>query len=232
MSAKDIFGRTPQDIYNLKQLKSQAQKYENKESETGGWDDSEAKEWSTDRIDIETVNYDKIDAKTLMKNYISIQKPVLIKNAIKQLPYLKTIFEKQNFESYFGNTIVSSGEIPYSSTYNKKENRGEFLKLKRALNSYVFCGIDKHRDAKLMSEFDKFELTKKLFNDNWQLYAGPKETGAPLHIHTNAWNLLVYGKKRWIINPPLDGIYSIEPIRKWLEKMKNNTTNLFKKQAT
>ena len=37
-----------------------------------------------------------------------------------------------------------------------------------------------------------------------------------MHMHVDAWNLLVYGQKRWFLAPPFQGVYSSTPIMEWL----------------
>lgn len=42
-----------------------------------------------------------------------------------------------------------------------------------------------------------------------QFYLGSKDTGAPMHYHTNpAWNALIYGKKGWVLLPPSQAAFS------------------------
>ena len=40
-------------------------------------------------------------------------------------------------------------------------------------------------------------LTKMPLPQHFQWFLGPPMSGAPLHSHTNAWNCLLYGRKRW-----------------------------------
>jgi oxalate decarboxylase/phosphoglucose isomerase-like protein (cupin superfamily) len=41
-------------------------------------------------------------------------------------------------------------------------------------------------------------------------------SGAPMHMHKDAFNVLAYGEKRWLLLPPRDAVYSAEPISEWL----------------
>jgi hypothetical protein len=36
----------------------------------------------------------------------------------------------------------------------------------------------------------------------WEFFAGPANSGAPLHYHNDAFNVLVHGEKRWVLLPP------------------------------
>lgn len=45
-------------------------------------------------------------------------------------------------------------------------------------------------------------------NPDHTFYLGPANTGAPLHFHDSAWNLVVFGMKRWFAFPPHHSWYS------------------------
>ena len=47
-------------------------------------------------------------------------------------------------------------------------------------------------------------------------YLGGPGTGAPWHIHKDAVNALVYGRKRWFLLPPERALYSALPFAEWL----------------
>jgi hypothetical protein len=42
---------------------------------------------------------------------------------------------------------------------------------------------------------------------NAQFYLGPTRSGAPFHFHRAAFNMLVYGRKKWILQPPEHSSY-------------------------
>lgn len=44
-----------------------------------------------------------------------------------------------------------------------------------------------------------------------EFYLGGPGTGAPLHYHQDAFNVLVYGTKRWHLRPPFYASLSNEP---------------------
>lgn len=48
-----------------------------------------------------------------------------------------------------------------------------------------------------------------------QWYMGVPGSGAPEHIHTDAVNALVYGRKRWFLKPPEHASYSKLPPLAW-----------------
>jgi len=49
-----------------------------------------------------------------------------------------------------------------------------------------------------------------------QLSVGGAGTGSPPHFHKAAANMLVYGRKRWLLFPPQDALYQKQPIAEWL----------------
>ena len=48
-------------------------------------------------------------------------------------------------------------------------------------------------------------------------YLGGKMTGAPFHIHSDALNLAVSGKKRWWLVTPRDAVWSRRHIQEYVE---------------
>ena len=49
-----------------------------------------------------------------------------------------------------------------------------------------------------------------------QFYLGGPGSGSPLHIHKDAFNTLMYGKKRWFLISPASALYSTVPISTWV----------------
>ena len=62
-----------------------------------------------------------------------------------------------------------------------------------------------------------------------QFYLGAIGTGAPLHSHVHAYNILVHGRKQWYVAPPRHGLYSREPIRNWVS---SSYSSMLKSGAT
>ena len=55
-------------------------------------------------------------------------------------------------------------------------------------------------------------------SERLQFYLGGEGTGAPLHYHGNAVNLLAHGRKRWFLLPPANAMFSRRPAARWLDK--------------
>ena len=49
-----------------------------------------------------------------------------------------------------------------------------------------------------------------------QFFVGPPGSGAPMHFHTKAINVLAFGRKRWFLLPPDKAIYSSRPVSEWI----------------
>jgi hypothetical protein len=48
-----------------------------------------------------------------------------------------------------------------------------------------------------------------------QFYLGGPGSGSPFHFHKDAFNALMYGKKRWFLLPPSLALYSTIPVSSW-----------------
>ena len=51
-----------------------------------------------------------------------------------------------------------------------------------------------------------------------QVFVGGPGSGAPLHYHTDAWNVVAWGRKHWWLLPPAAGAYSSEPAASWAKR--------------
>jgi hypothetical protein len=49
------------------------------------------------------------------------------------------------------------------------------------------------------------------FRRTFQWFVGDVHTGAPLHFHMAAFNMLIYGRKRWAAIPPQERVFSVQP---------------------
>jgi ankyrin repeat protein len=48
-----------------------------------------------------------------------------------------------------------------------------------------------------------------------QFFLGPPGSGAPLHWHKDAWNVVAWGRKHWWMLPPVLAVYSAQPPVEW-----------------
>ena len=79
----------------------------------------------------------------------------------------------------------------------------------RELSLFRQCGeSDDHNDAEIGNggeclDNNRIFAHNKTARDMIALFfAGPALSGVSLHMHTNAWNALLYGRKRWFLLPP------------------------------
>jgi len=54
-----------------------------------------------------------------------------------------------------------------------------------------------------------------------QLFLGPEGVGAPMHFHNHAFNLVVFGAKRWYLLPPTRRVYSKLKTATWLDSLQD-----------
>jgi len=59
-----------------------------------------------------------------------------------------------------------------------------------------------------------------------QFYLGSTLTGAPVHHHGPAVNLLLNGKKLWLLSPPSHDSYALLHPLEYLEKKKKETNEI------
>lgn len=207
---KDVFGKTPAEIATWKQEWRSVNTAE-KKKENGGWNPFIEKKLETNRMEIDQVHISEINRNQFLKEHLSCLKPVLIKEALSPDHRLTKRCRKSSFYQHFSQTNVAAGSIPYAKTFHKPERFGPLKSIPKGKDNYIFSQLSQQRDRALISEFNCIDITKKLENLNWQFYHGPAESGAPVHFHGDAWNLLVHGRKRWLIYSPMDGFYSTQP---------------------
>lgn len=61
---------------------------------------------------------------------------------------------------------------------------------------------------------------------NVQFYIGGPASGAPLHYHKDAVNIMAAGQKRWFLLPPQHALYSTIPAADWVSALVSNSTSL------
>lgn len=135
----------------------------------------------------------------------------------------------------FGDESVTFGSVPYAKAFNLTTNEmplrdyfAEFVARGETDNMYVFnknskiCD-DGYRVLKTMVEevlpsklIVHPDRTGKL--DGIHYFFGRARTGAPFHIHADALNAAVHGRKRWFVYTPSRTIYSRKTTTRWVEE--------------
>ena len=91
------------------------------------------------------------------------------------------------------------------------------------LPHYIFSSLSSHLSSDsslhqtILGMDPSFVDWTRMLKNSPQFYLGAAGTGAPVHFHTHAYNVLVHGRKRWVLLPPRHSLYAIEHIQHWLE---------------
>ena len=204
----------------------------------GGWLSSSLplpKELTTERCDFDVLNIS--DIRTFIFDYLALQRPVLIRNAtsIHSMKKLHNLWQRSKFEQEYGALIFNEVEIPYAESFgyssSTKTTAKAFMskmKLFQEENKHLPIGSVPHPNyifetispnSPLLKEFEPPSiLDKEVTHINplkTQFYLGSPLSGAPVHFHRNAWNVLIYGQKRWFLYPPDKAFYSKEHVWDW-----------------
>eukprot|EP00049_Salpingoeca_infusionum_P007183 m.116726 g.116726 ORF g.116726 m.116726 type:complete len:148 (-) comp13616_c0_seq16:293-736(-) len=55
-------------------------------------------------------------------------------------------------------------------------------------------------------------------NKNHSVLSWAKRFRAPMHVHADAWNALIYGQKLWTLLPPTEALYSTKHPAEFLDE--------------
>ena len=204
----------------------------------GGWLGSGVvlpSELTAERCDFDVVA--SLDANQFLSQYLSLQRPVLVRDAAAGSPDIKALFhawQRNRFEQMYGELQFKEVTIPYAESFGGGSN----LTTVRAFMAGMRSTHQQHKelDTAYRVAFPTYifeptnsELLLKHFSlpsvlnpnvthissSKFQFYLGPALSGAPVHFHRSAWNLLVYGEKRWFLFPPNTAFYSKQHVWDW-----------------
>jgi hypothetical protein len=98
------------------------------------------------------------------------------------------------------------------SVASEAEDGGTGLGLWNSSNAHgeKLYAFEAHIERKLPAILDDLNIPPFLLptapgnaqTHYWEFFAGPALSGAPLHYHNDAFNVLVHGEKRWALLPP------------------------------
>eukprot|EP00042_Codosiga_hollandica_P042513 m.391633 g.391633 ORF g.391633 m.391633 type:complete len:329 (+) comp56346_c0_seq38:1280-2266(+) len=167
-----------------------------------------------------------LSADEFMRQYLSVQRPVLVRNHHRKnakWESLRKNWKRESFLQKYGSVSATHAEIPYAREFGVRANdttlrdyAEHMYEPRAAPPTYVF----EESKEPISKTFLSPKLVKARFSSN-QFYLGPKNSGAPMHYHTHALNTLVYGRKDWYITPPAVSVYSREPPTTWLANMRS-----------
>ena len=178
------------------------------------------------------------DLQSFVFDYLALQRPVLVRNATnnQQMKTLYHTWQRNKFEQEYRGLNFKEVEVPYAEAFGYTTSRPTtikaFMAKMKKLNqeqkqigkiddfpnpTYIFETISSNspilKDFYLPSFLDP-ELTN-VESSKLQFYLGPPLSGAPVHFHRNAWNILIYGQKRWFLYPPDKAFYSKQHVWDW-----------------
>ena len=206
--------------------------------QNGGWLPSAAKlpkELTEEQCDIDVIGYTS-SADELLLDYLSIQRPVLIRNATNRNS-LKDLFyhwQREHIIERYGDLTFHEVLVPYARAFGANDTittlRNFVDKLKKvnkqqqqatdvldlAPPTYIFESLP--NNSAILEHFEMpsvLDPALGIITREVQFYVGGALSGAPVHYHSSAWNVLVYGQKRWFIFPPHQSFYSKQHVWEW-----------------
>lgn len=217
---------------------------------TGGWFGSGTvlpAPLTEERCDFDVIGYNA-DTESLVLDYMSLQRPVLIRNATNphKLRQLFNHWQRNKLAKEYGHLTFTEVLVPYAESFgynhttttlkqflNKMERlNGEFNSVQNVLllssPTYIFEAIPPN--SPLLEYFAIPEILNPsvthISMTKTQFYVGPPLSGAPFHFHRNAWNVLIYGLKRWFLMPPPHAHYSRQHVWDWWKTSHMNAASL------
>lgn len=178
------------------------------------------------------------DTLSFLSEYLALQRPVLVRNAANNHE-MKSLFQKwqrNKFEQEYGALTFNEVDVPFAESFryrtNKTSLKGFMAKMKQLYQSHQIWKAELETLTHPTYIFETIPLDSPLLRDfklpdvlnpnvthisvtKMQFYLGPALSGAPQHFHRSAWNVLIFGQKRWFLFPPTDAIYSRQHVWEW-----------------
>ena len=189
--------------------------------------------------DIDVVEASEVSPEDVIRDYLSIAKPVLLRGAAAHWPAMEGwTLEGLATAAAEVNASFSVGAIPYAQSFGldahvttladfirdhmptqppaREDNHGAGGE---AAPMYLFEPVVLERALPSLAgsvDDTRFFHSHRIMPDLHQLIVGPQGSGSPLHFHLDAWNGLVFGRKRWELVAPTAARYSSKHPRAWL----------------
>jgi hypothetical protein len=218
---KDGFGRTPTQIAKWKQTRVHTEKglHTTIQSENGGWNSEYLRTHQTSKREMDVVHYSELSWQRFQQDYASCGKPVLIRG-VPNVTVLQQRWGRERFETKFADLPVEVGVVPYARSLGQAGGIKSFSAYRNSNKEYAFVQLHPKQHQSLLKEIPEMGYLSKLTTVHTQFYQGVAGTGAPMHLHIDAWNCLVYGQKRWFLASPFKGVYSGMAIKDWVNNIR------------
>ena len=237
-AARDWLGRTAADIITLRSHAPHTVDG-NADLSGGGWSGYEATELLHTRCDIPEVSAD-ITSDEFINQFVSLGRAVVIRGGARGMPMLEQ-WTFETFTTELSDIPFPLVVAPYSQVYGSEANfttLGAFShfanelsgKLGRSPESrrvdetmpYVFTELNSEQALRFANSLDGVRNSRLLSalphamrSHLPQFFVGPAYSGAQMHFHQDAINVLAYGRKRWFLTPPSAASFTTVPVMHW-----------------
>lgn len=198
------------------------------------------------RCDIHTVRGDDVaaDPRAFFEEYVRAAQPVVVRQLLahdRALAMSKAAFGREALLGRLGSSTWEVGEIPYEGRYRQSTRAPMTLRAYveehldacstadggRGCTSHPYVFAERFwkgarqvgvKNEKLGALPTWARVSGVRLGKGTQFYLGPASSGAPMHFHQAAVNVLYHGHKRWYVTPPAHAVFSMQPAVDWLHK--------------
>jgi len=174
------------------------------------------------------------DAKVFLYDYLSLQRPVIVRNAsnahsMKKLYYLwhRSRLAREYGEEVFKFSQADQSGLVKDQTTTLKDFLVRLNKYYEELSAsptedkinpmHIYSPLPSA--SPLLQHFSNISVLDQnitgLSPFKFHFFLGTQLSGVPMQFHRSSWHLLVYGQNRWFLHPPDRAYISNEPIWKW-----------------
>lgn len=162
--------------------------------------------------------------------------PVLLRGAYTHYANDEEQWDVADLISKWGHIDVTVGSVPYANAFNLTSTQmslhefyERFVVGGEGENAYVFnkhAGVCERPYNVITSMLeDSFPIDELMVHPNrtghvqgTHFFLGRSGTGAPFHVHADAVNAAINGRKRWFVYTPASTVYSRKTVRKWVDE--------------
>ena len=158
-----------------------------------------------------------------LDEFVARGRPAVFRGAGRGLP-IRSSFRKSAFVEQYGRHRVPVSTIPYAGSFGMRAAVTTMAELANATTdggaaaaaagqSYAFSTPMQDYIAEMQRDAPPPPFLAELLSGpeasaELQFFLGPAGSGAPVHFHGHAVNVLAYGAKRWFLYPPAAARYS------------------------